>query len=325
MIPDERPLSEYSVAVLIPVHNGERFIRQALETAHNQTHKKLRVIAIDDASTDATPRILEEYKDRITILRSSAKNQAAALNIGLRCVNEDFVALLDVDDLWTQDKISNQIEAWSKYPCNLIVTDFAIGDSPLGDWKSAWVAGGYQQVTTGWAFVGLLKENFVLRSSVLAPTKVLRDLNGFDESISGTDDIDMWLRIAETSQVLAIKKVCCFKRAHKDAMSQSFKSNLSRVNMWKKWVKYLGHSDPQHISIAKKQLCEFMFNYAYINYTAKEGNRVVAAKYFLKSFLGGRNKSEALLLATFCILLSFKERLLSQRLLGVSSLPTKPK
>src|SRR5438093_5174329 len=113
MIPDERPPSQYSVAVLIPVHNGESFIRSALQAVHNQTHKKVRVIAIDDASTDATSRILEEYKDRITVLKSTAKNQAAALNIGLRCVTEDFVALLDVDHLWTQDKISVQLESWS--------------------------------------------------------------------------------------------------------------------------------------------------------------------------------------------------------------------
>ena len=314
MIPDERPLSQYSVAVLIPIHNGESFIRRALEAVHNQTHKKVRVIAIDDASTDATPRLLEEYKDCITVLKSSAKNQAAALNVGLRYVTEDFVALLDVDDLWTPDKISVQLEAWSKNPCSLIVTDFARGDPLLHDWKSAWDTEGYQHVTTGCAFEALLQENFILRSSVLVPTNVLKDLNGFDESISGTDDLDMWLRIAEKSQILAIRKVCCFKSVHKDAMSLSLKSNLSRVNMWRKWFKYLRHRDPKHYAIAKEQLCGFMFNYAYLNYRNKGGNRGVAAQYFVKCFLSGRREIKALLLAIYCVILFFTDRLLPRRL-----------
>jgi len=117
-----------------------------------------------------------------TVLKSQRQESSCGSECRLRYVTEDFVALLDVDDLWTPDKISVQLEAWSKNPCSLIVTDFARGDPLLHDWKSAWDTEGYQHVTTGCAFEALLQENFILRSSVLVPTNVLKDLNGFDES-----------------------------------------------------------------------------------------------------------------------------------------------
>jgi len=252
----------------------------------NQDYKNIHLIAIDDASTDETPVLLKQLEStqtkQMTILQCSAHNQARALNIGLAKVVEDFVALLDVDDLWAPDKISRQIEAsLQKVHSGLIVTDFAVGDDPAKPWVSAWNSMGYEYVSDGMVFENLLMENFVLRSSALIPTRIIRGLQGFDEEISGTDDRDLWLRIAEKYPIFCVRKVCCFKRAHKGAMSLSERSRFSRIKMWNKWIRDLKKQKSKYIPIAKNNLNIFVFSYAYALYLNRKSFLKASYYFFL--------------------------------------------
>ena len=277
---------EPSVAVLLPIHNGQKFVNQAVQTVVNQDYKNIHLIAIDDSSTDNTPNILKQLAStqtkQMTILQCSARNQAKALNIGLSKVAEDFVALLDVDDLWAPDKISRQIEAsLEKAHSGLIVTDFAVGEDPLKPWVSAWDSMGYEHVSEGMVFENLLMENFVLRSSALIPTRIIRELRGFDEEISGTDDRDLWLRIAEKHPIYCVRKVCCFKRAHMGAMSLSEKSRFSRIKMWTKWIRKLEKQKSKYIPIAQNNLSIFAYSYAYSLYINRKSFLKASYYFFL--------------------------------------------
>lgn len=303
---DKAISSEPSVAVLLPVYNGDRFIGQAIQTVMDQSYTKIRLIVIDDASTDNTCKLLEYYKSiyksRILIVHSAAKNQARALNTGLAYVNEDFVSILDVDDLWSPVKISLQLAAWARNPTGLVVTDFAVGQEPGEVWTSAWETCGYQQVSEGWVFHKLLLENFVLRSSALMPTTVIREFNGFDETISGTDDMDLWLRIAERYPISCVWQVCCFKRVHEQRMSLSDRSNMSRIKMWEKWLRSFRRRRSRFVSVARRQLALYTFDYAYLQYK-NNANYTKAALYFVLSSMRGYLRFRSLFLAVHSMLL----------------------
>lgn len=91
-----------SVAVIIPVHNGERTVGRALASVLTQTHWDLEVIVVDDASTDGTADAVERVADDRVKLISLATNvgHSEARNIGMRAARSDFISYLDADDWW---------------------------------------------------------------------------------------------------------------------------------------------------------------------------------------------------------------------------------
>ena len=99
-----RPL----VSVIIPVHNGEAFLADTLESALAQRYGSLEVIAVDDGSTDGSAAVLAAFRDIRTISLANG-GVAAARNAGIAAATGDFLAFLDQDDLWLSGKIEAQM------------------------------------------------------------------------------------------------------------------------------------------------------------------------------------------------------------------------
>lgn len=97
------------VSVLVAVYNAEKYVRECLDSLISQTHRDLQIICIDDASTDSSWLILEEYaaKDKRIVLLRQAENrgQAEARNRGLSVAEGDYVTMLDSDDWFSPDAI----------------------------------------------------------------------------------------------------------------------------------------------------------------------------------------------------------------------------
>lgn len=90
-----------SVSVILPVYNGARYLRAAIDSVIAQTLGDWELIAIDDGSTDDTPRILEQYADpRLVLLRQANAGEAAARNAGLDRARGNYIAFLDADDTY---------------------------------------------------------------------------------------------------------------------------------------------------------------------------------------------------------------------------------
>ena len=89
------------VSIIIPVYNGEKYIQKALESAINQTYKKIEIIVIDDGSTDNTHQIIKNYakKDkRIIFISKKNGGVGSARNLGLQISKGKFIQFLDSDD-----------------------------------------------------------------------------------------------------------------------------------------------------------------------------------------------------------------------------------
>lgn len=97
------------VSVLVAVYNAEKYLQVCLDSLISQTHKDIQIICIDDASTDNSWKILQEYaaKDnRITLLQQPEnRGQAEARNIGLQIADGDVVTMLDSDDWFSLDAL----------------------------------------------------------------------------------------------------------------------------------------------------------------------------------------------------------------------------
>ncbi|GAA4310029.1 glycosyltransferase family 2 protein [Pontixanthobacter gangjinensis] len=106
------------VSVIMPAYNSEAFIAEAIRSVIQQTYPDWELLIIDDASTDATKKIIRKlYQDdnRIRLLENSEnRGTHYTRNKGIKAAQGDFIAFLDADDLWKPEKLKKQLELLSK-------------------------------------------------------------------------------------------------------------------------------------------------------------------------------------------------------------------
>ena len=189
-----RPL----VSTIIPAHNGQRTVRQAIESALAQTGVRggLEVIVVDDGSTDSTSAILAEYGARIRSVRQTNSGVSAAINRGVSESRAEFVAFLHDDDYWLPGKLQAVLNAFDSDPrAGLVFSNYRTVDRDdghlLGD------------VT--FAHAPSLEEMFRILECVGPPSGVTmrRQLfdtcHGFDRRLTWGEDIDLWLRARQSA------------------------------------------------------------------------------------------------------------------------------
>jgi glycosyltransferase involved in cell wall biosynthesis len=102
-------MEESLISCIIPVYNGERYLRESLDSILTQTYRPLEIIVADDGSTDETPNVAQSYERAITYVQQANAGYWAAKNLGLSVAHGEFIAFLDVDDLWHSEKLARQI------------------------------------------------------------------------------------------------------------------------------------------------------------------------------------------------------------------------
>ena len=104
-----------SVSVVLPVYNGERFLRRALESVYAQTVPPDEVVVVDDGSTDNTRAVLENLREnyQMTVVAQPNGGEASARNVGVAVASADLVAFLDHDDIWHPSKLERQTEQFA--------------------------------------------------------------------------------------------------------------------------------------------------------------------------------------------------------------------
>lgn len=101
------------VSIITPLHNGELYIIETIESVLSQTYQNWEMIIVDDCSSDRGPEIVKEYmgRDGRFKLFINQKNLGPALsrNKAIQASRGEYIAFLDSDDLWTVDKLETQL------------------------------------------------------------------------------------------------------------------------------------------------------------------------------------------------------------------------
>jgi glycosyltransferase involved in cell wall biosynthesis len=97
------------VSCIVAVFNGERFLKEALDSILAQTYQPLEAIVVDDGSTDGTSAVAAVYGERIRYLWQPNTGPWVARNLGLTAARGPFLAFLDADDLWHPEKLARQM------------------------------------------------------------------------------------------------------------------------------------------------------------------------------------------------------------------------
>jgi glycosyltransferase involved in cell wall biosynthesis len=105
-----------SYSVVMPAFNAEKTIGAAIESVLSQTLSPQVFIVVDDGSSDRTAECARAFGERVSVVRQSNRGCGAATTLGLDAVATPFVACLDADDLWLQQKAAQQMQRLAAAP-----------------------------------------------------------------------------------------------------------------------------------------------------------------------------------------------------------------
>jgi len=104
------------VSCVIPVFNGERFLAEAIKSILGQTYNNLEVIVVDDGSTDSTAEVVASFGDAVIYVRQENAGPSTARNRGIQEAHGEFIAFLDADDVWHEEKLEKQLARFRERP-----------------------------------------------------------------------------------------------------------------------------------------------------------------------------------------------------------------
>lgn len=201
----ERPL----VSIVVPVWNGEQHLRESLDSILGQTYPNLEVIAVDDASTDSTPAILDSYGDRIRVLRQPAtRGIYGNANDGIALAKGEFVGVYHADDVYLPEMVEREVEWLVAHPDAGAVFTSAVfidtGGRPIGRKNLPHEVRGARALDYSTVLNTLLshKNAFLGCPTALVRADAYRRLGGYrDAEFKNTSDLEMWLRIARSYRI----------------------------------------------------------------------------------------------------------------------------
>ncbi|MBD2184528.1 glycosyltransferase [Planktothrix sp. FACHB-1355] len=266
------------ISVIIPVYNGEKTIRETIESVLAQTFSDWELIIINDGSTDSTLEVIANIKDnRLKVFSYPNAKQAASRNRGLSIAHGEFIAFLDADDVWMPDKLELQLKALQTN------TQAAIAYSWTDciDESGQFLRRGNHINLTGNVYAQMLLTDFLEHgSNPLIRRDALNQVGSFDESLPPAEDWDMWLRLAARYQFVAVPSVQVLYRISANSAS----SNLGKMEVACLQVIERAFSQaPESLQHLKKH--SIANTYKYLTFKALEGfverRRVLEAGRFL--------------------------------------------
>lgn len=122
------------ISVAVATYNGERYIREQLDSILKNLTPEDEVVVSDDGSTDNTLAILKEYENQqipVTVIRGPGKGIKQNINAALEKCRGDYIFLADQDDVWTEDKVEKVMQYLGKDGCRLVNHDAKVMNDSL--------------------------------------------------------------------------------------------------------------------------------------------------------------------------------------------------
>ncbi len=199
------------VTCIVPVHNGEAFLGEALDSILAQDHRPLEVIVVDNGSTDASAGLAAGYGDAVRVIRQADLGPAAGRNRGLAAASGEFVAFLDADDVFVEGKLSRQLGRFAASP--------ELGVS-LGLAENFWEPG-LEEEEARYRANGKVYASHVF-GTMLARRGVFDVVGPIDETRIHGDQVDWFSRLDDSAvKVEVLNEVLMRRRMHPASLSHT--------------------------------------------------------------------------------------------------------
>ena len=216
-----------TVTVLMPVYNGERYLRPAIDSILRQTFTDFELLIVDDGSVDRSCAIAESYRDRrIRIVRNGANvGLSRSLNRGVALARGRYLARLDADDIAEPTRLAAQVDYLERHPdvellgswCTVVNADgdvLARRYGPCVDAEIRWTL----QFCTPFAHSSVMMRRPA--EGAAAPL--------YDESLAYAMDYDLWLKLAARGRIASLNQFLVRWRISPDGMTSRLGDRTER-------------------------------------------------------------------------------------------------
>jgi glycosyltransferase involved in cell wall biosynthesis len=206
----------FSISVVIPTFNRLIYLERAIKSVLNQTIKVNEIIIVDDGSNDGTSEFIHSKYPELKYIFQSNSGVSAARNVGITTAKSNWIAFLDSDDEWVNNKLKEQVTQLELEP-----------EINFCHSNELWIRNGnkIKQKNSHQKFGGLIFDKCLDKcrispSTVICKKTLLIKLEGFDEDFFICEDYDLWLRVTSQNPVLYIDKPLIIKYGgHHDQLS----------------------------------------------------------------------------------------------------------
>jgi glycosyltransferase involved in cell wall biosynthesis len=192
------------------VYNGERFLRQAVDSILAQTFTSFEFVVVDDGSTDGTAEILKGYSDpRLRIIRQENMGLIGSLNRAVDIACGEYIARMDADDNSSPGRLELQLEWLESRPCTAVLgTQVAQIDE-----AGATIRRHYYPRSSDAIEKALLRGATALcHGTAMFRRACFEKVGGYRQPFEHAEDYDLWLRIIESCDIQNLPHVLYHKR-----------------------------------------------------------------------------------------------------------------
>lgn len=233
------------ISIIMPVYNGEKYLREAIESLLSQTFTDFELIIINDASQDGSEDIILSYKDHRIVYMKNEENLGVAktLNRGIAVAQAEYIARHDSDDVSLPTRFEKQVQIMDVNPTIGLCGTWAQTLRMTAGEKSE--KGAVLDVISQPEKIKvnlLFGNNFVHSSVLFRKSSLLNFPNPYNPEFSFAEDYDLWVRISRNWKVINIPEVLILYRLH-DLQISNQKIEQQKEQAWliqKKQIEALG-------------------------------------------------------------------------------------
>ena len=236
------------ISVVIPTYNYGKYISEALRSVLLQTRKPLEVIVVDDGSKDDTATVVSMFQNGpipVRYLCQANTGVSSARNNGIRMARGEWIAFLDADDSWHEDKLELQMRCAEEIPGLVLIG--ALNASSR--FKDARYSGG--ELFTKFSMRDLLGASLISSSAAMARRELLQKCGLFDTKKHFAEDREMWLKLSQLGGVARVNAKLWQYRLH---ASQAHADHLSCSRLYGQMLDQFFAEHPhlrRHLDVAR--------------------------------------------------------------------------
>lgn len=259
------------VSVVIPMYNAEESIENTLKSVVRQSYENLEVIVINDGSNDSSLQIANACISRlkmenVIVLDKLNGGVSSARNAGMKIAKGEFIAFLDSDDEWLENKIELQIECFKNNP----QIDL-LGGLRKGEHLKRFLYKKFDYLTKV-SSRDLLYKVFFCTPTIIFKKKILEDIGFFDENLKYGEDGNYLLRICDKKSCFILNEGMVITKGGKPDFGHSgLSANLKGMQS------AIIHNLKQALSMRIVSKSEYVFLRFFSN--LKYVRRILLSKY----------------------------------------------
>ena len=203
-----------SISIIMNCKNGEKFLKESLDSIVGQTYKNWELIFVDNASNDNSKKIFNYYKDlRFKyIYIDKVVNLGQARQVALKNCSGDYIAFLDTDDIWFEKKLETQIKFFNNHEIGMVISNTIFFSTKK---EKTFYS---KEPPTGKVFYDLIKKYFISLETLICRKKYLDLLPfEFDKEYSMISDMDLTLRLSSICELAYCPQVLSKWRVHDES------------------------------------------------------------------------------------------------------------